>query len=381
MADSHPAKEKRVLSTTWVGLLYGLLSLFFAGMVVGNWSNPPKFNWMWPVILALGLVSIVMTLFGARKSSRLGNQIVASLAIGVCLVSNWIVDNNYFQNYHTYPWVVLFGFTIASTVFAWMSRLRIVSLLSLAFLGYWFYGAFLPGSTEDWLIRKSDGLICSMRPNHGITFSLRNLKGTNLGDVIDADKIAVEASISPLIPDLHGRARYAGKGESIDRSPEAPFAPRIHLPPWTKSVDFKVKVQRWPVQSLSHLSIFLTYLPTSIAASLSDPHQFSASFIEWSKSQATWPPEPCLSFQIRYQGFDYSGFRGNEIGVTDDYGHHLPIRVQSVSGDGGETVLNVEVSADTKIKKLGLDLYSEAQRAKATTIFDMGRVTVPTQEP
>ena len=127
-------------------------------------SKPARFNDVWVFVWIVCIGASAVALSGRLQKNSRPNRIVCSIALGLALLGAWCPTASYYGNYHTYPWLFVVPLALLSTVGGLMCGLRVVPLMSCAFLAVWFVPAFFSPTVALPSVRRVDGLECTLYP-------------------------------------------------------------------------------------------------------------------------------------------------------------------------------------------------------------------------
>jgi len=381
-------KDPRLLHPlAWISLISGLVGLILGAGCGIEMKRPPSFDPMWALVWAICFGAIFCSIVSVALRRNPGSRLVCSIAAGSALLGAWCPIASFYGNYGTYPWFVVGGLAALSTVGAALCGLRVVPFVSTVFCGIWFYAPFLPASHSLPIVKRVNGLECTLlkldgQGVGGAEFDLRAMNGQKLTGLVDLGHVDLEGMIGPIMPVEFDPSRVfdprnQDDPESAPAGASALFRARAHGPEWTRSFDLKLTVRRWPKSAVGSTTLLLANLQSQVVRPATNHYSLAITGARWGQSQNRIPTVKCLRLTIDFSGFIYSGTQGTEIGIVDNLGDRIPLDGFSsvdVSPHGASVEAEI-YDINPKAKSLRVDLYSETDTAKNRTVFDFGRVS------
>jgi len=214
------------------GLVLGWIALLAGISGGGMYSNPPMFLTSWTVCWALSFAATAGSVASCFIRKNRGSRLVATIAMGLSLFGSWFTLDSYFENWGSYPWLVIAGLAAISVGGGLACGLRVVPLASAGFVGFWFYGCLVPPSLKLPATHVANGIACTLVSvdDHGCRFRLSDLEGTDLSRVLDLNRVEVAGQVDPLIqiPEQHAFALTGFAETPKSATVEFSLAPMPH---------------------------------------------------------------------------------------------------------------------------------------------------------
>ena len=372
--------------------LFSLLCLAFGfqGRTLAPFPSPmePKWETAW----AAGFVASLIVLLGLWQTKSTGQRIVGSLALACSMAGCWLALTSFFQVNHTFYWPIVGGLGMIMIVGASVCGLRILPIGVSFFLLIWFYGIVVPPSTKLPMVREADGVRCVLKSPQELDFHA--LSGQDISQVIDEPRIEATASVGWLIQaTTHPRRRFSlaiAAEHGKDRSFVA-MSPEVQRPYWSRSMNLRVAVQRWPKAAACELKIPIRPPPnegirvshggfdvtTGPVESADTKGRTLIFFLSYARTQVQLGP----IVQTREAEARRSELNGSEYGIVDDKGRRLEPLVMGSATKAFDDGYPREVgqllqvnSIDPRAKWIKIQVYNPDDLAQNRTVFEFDRV-------
>jgi|GEM_PF-6173496 len=357
MSHVKEQRESGVHLLAWGALLIALVTLFFAGPVGVSSHWPPQYDSKWNVLWLLSTVVVVTALAAAVAQRNFGTRLVSSLAIAFGLLASAEATTSYFGNYSTYPWIVVGGYSALVIVGGLLARLRVLAVASTCFLLYWLGPMLLPGRTELPVTAIKDGLECRLLSvGSGWETSkveLRDLRGRDLSRLVDFEAIETQAQAGPLIGLRCWPARTRDVSP-IPRGPKVSLETNVFIPDWARSVDVRLRVQRWPEKPIAEIALTLDRLSKGKLEARGGKYKLSVANVALAPDT--------LSMKLDYSGSDWGGWDGKHLRFVDERG-------EVMAWSEGNDSYDVNPPKGTKVVKVQLFDDESLDRNVTTFVF------------
>ena len=274
--------------------------------------------------------------------------------------------------------VVLAG--LLCTVVASGRGQRVVAIAMTGFYVLWLGPGHLPARNSLPLVARSGEFSAELqtRDSDG-GVELRGPPGRELASAVDLERIKLGAMIGPLVA-LY--PKYSWTVPSDLPNDTALLSSHLHAPAWARSWSLRLEVPVWPAVAAVSFEIPIEALTGTGLPRAFSGHKgelgLTVTDVRLTETTHRLPALPCIALTATTEGLPYSGFRGNELRITDQDGHALEWVTGSSMGSESGSTRSIEVAPIPEgLRTLRIDFYSDEQTRESKIVFDFP--SVPTR--
>jgi len=379
-SESGLLLEKRLSAAAPVLAGFAFIGILEATSV----QHPPRIFASWVVVSLFAVLAVALALWTSARTSRRNVRGLQTVALIVALFSLSFPLMSYYKSYNDFPWGFLAPLLILLIVSGWRFNQKWLSVSCIAIVGFFVVAANEAPAHELPRSVATDDISVTVERipwNGDVAFTDTSPSGTRVEDEIDVRNIRLEGTVCRLLPVRCWTPRSRTLMENQLPPNEYRLSSKTFPPGWSKAMDLGILVPHWPSESATSVTVPVPKpgekADNRLYASSGNGIQLSVTNVLWSKSRNPWSEDTVLTMTISFDGYSYSGSRGNELRVRNQNGRTMQLQLSSSFGGAGGGSVECEVSyVDPDTAEFTVDIFTEEQREKAYVYLRFGRLPI-----
>ncbi|MCH7904612.1 MAG: hypothetical protein IH944_08620 [Armatimonadetes bacterium] len=372
--DRHD--EKR---WSFVALLFAFVALLLSTQAM-NWTHPARVRAEWVLAGGAALFAVAFALWSSSRTSSRKFRLLLAAALAIALLALSVPVYSYYRAFADFPWTLLVPLFVVLLISGWVVRQRWLPVGCILIVALFIITANESAQAKVPSSITKDQVTVSIqelsRSGH-VLFTVKSAPGTRIEEELDLENIEIEGRVCRVLPvtSWHPRPYHQDEDQLL------PYEARlisVYFPPgWSKTIDFGIRVPKWPSEPAASVTVPVPQPDDKPSKREYESEggglRLNVKHVLWSISRHTWPAEQVLALTITYDGYRYSGWKGEELRVRDQNGRTLDLRLTGGGGTGNYCELP-DLPPDAT--ELTIDIFSEQQRDEASVSIRFGRLPI-----
>ena len=377
--EEFVAKKDRREERRWS--LAALLFAFFALILSpsgGTMSHPPQLYLGWYLAIGASVFAIAIALWGSSQTSQKKHHVLLAIALVISLGSMGIPLLSYFEMYQDFPWPLLVPLMSALVACGWRFHQKWLSVGCLLIVAFFTVTANEAPQNSVPSTATKDQITVSIQDLSGtVFFTVKTAPGTRIQEELDLENIEIEGRVFRVLSVKSWTARHHIQVDEELPQNEARLFATLFLPDWSRTIDFGVRIPKWPAEAAASVTVPIPLPDDKLSNQEYEAEggglRLNVKLVRWVMSRNQSPKVPVLALTISYAGYEYSGWKGEELRVRDQNGRTLELRVSGSAGNELDCELfNVPPDAT----ELTIDIFTEQQREESSVLIRFGRLPI-----